>query len=410
MSNETISIRKLLTDCSTREIPTEFATLIERKAKNPFKAKQYVCESFQRKACWSNKEKRLYIDSLLGKMALTTMVIVDIRKCLSYSKNIGDKPSIKYYSNLLSKNYEYISVDGQNRVNAIVSFILNEYTVHTQELIDSADNIHPPLENVYFKDMLPQMRSEILNNRFVNVTFITDKVYQDLSTIFQRLQCGLPLVEQEKRNGMFTPIAKWSRSISNKYSNMFGMILDDKSIMRMGDRELASKIALCLEKDSDLGQADLTSYYEAGIGTDQLDQRYDKTILETDINYLFDSMNKAFRKDQLKYGKPNFWLFCLSLRHFTKLGYVLTKPYQFKLHVDKRITSLTTESKSKMVQDEQRHLRGELTNWKPTGYFHARKNRTHLKSDRQMLLSEFIEHWNILEKTDVFIKGPEAGK
>ena len=401
MSNKTVTIKKFITSYSTKEIPPEIAKFFNKKAVNPIKKRQHVCESFQRKACWDVTDKRLYIDSLYKKMALATIVMADIRECLEHSETVGDKKSVQYYQKLKDQKYTTISIDGQNRTNALVEFILNEFTINTDEFIDSSDNVHPPMNNVFFKDLPPAMKADF-NNLELNLTLVTDKRHQDLTTVFQRLQCGLPLEPQEKRNGIFTPIAGWSRSITKKYSVMFEMLFREPKLLRMKDRELASKMALALEKGGELQQRDLDDYYKLGEGTDDLSEHYDEKLLNSRVEYLFDNLTKSFRENQKSYPIPNFWMFCLSLDYFTNKGYKLKNPYRFKVLLDKRIESLTRQSRAQQAADEEAFNRGDAASFESTAYFHARKNRTHYSADRNSMLAEVLNEWKEVDSDNIF--------
>lgn len=183
-------------------------------------------KSFQRNACWTDKQNTAYITALIKGMAPSAMIVANTRECLKNitvsSAESGDESrrDADYFRGHLDNNLTSISIDGQNRTTAITKFFANQvpiktgtYYLFTGESIDVMPNANT------WKTLPQKLRDYMAQHIQLSVTQYTTATRAQLSEIYINVNAGSPLNHQELRNAQLTDIASMVRTFSTKYKN-----------------------------------------------------------------------------------------------------------------------------------------------------------------------------------------------
>ena len=186
--------------------------------KNFNNKKVYYDKAFQRRVVWTPANINKYFESLTRDWALQCITVADVEACRDHCKEVGELSSCDYFEEVISKGYKYISLDGQNRTKQILRFFSNLVTI-SGEFLD-ADNEPQRIQNTFFKDLESRLQDHLKTGCNVTVQTVEKATKDDLSRIFQALNDGQPLNDQEMRQATKTPVATWVRRQSQKYTAM----------------------------------------------------------------------------------------------------------------------------------------------------------------------------------------------
>lgn len=228
----------------------------------------YYDPAFQRRVVWlAHPHGSRFIESLTkGWGTYSKIVVCDVRRSLKRAAACGDDASVEYFLERLDDGFEFISLDGQNRTKFLEHFLQNKFTI-TGKFLD-ADGKEVELKNKFFKD-LPIRLQDAINGSSVEIITATVASRAELAEIFQNLNSGVALNDQEKRNSIQSPIADWVRGCRQQLKGQLARIVNEKDIPRMGDDELVAKMLMVL-----LGKANGASW---GLGSDEVTAFYKET-------------------------------------------------------------------------------------------------------------------------------------
>lgn len=197
---------------------------------------------------WAKPLMTSYMESVLYGMAVHAIVILDLESCLSHC--VEDSNDWKYFKQWLDKGFKFLAIDGNNRSITIHKF----YEMDNVWLIPrkkySIDVGNGKIEsfavdkstNTYSK--LPKPLRKRFEEATVNVHVVKKATRDEITDLFLRLNSGMPLNAQEKRNAMLTRMAEFVRTLSDKYRNNVGIqVVSPKAIIRLAWDEL---IASCV--------------------------------------------------------------------------------------------------------------------------------------------------------------------
>jgi len=139
---------------------------------------RYDIPDWQREPVWDQLKKQQLIDSILRGWKLP-----------------------KFYFVKTSED-EYEVVDGQQRLQAIYEFFLNELPL--------SNSSSAQFGGVYYKD-LPQRASDAFDDFEIEYDEIEGGTEEELKQFFQRLQAGLPLTSSEKLNAVHSKLRDFCR-------------------------------------------------------------------------------------------------------------------------------------------------------------------------------------------------------
>ncbi len=231
-----------------------------------------IDRSFQRKACWSEKACRSYLFCAHLDRAPYPIVVADVLSGETYSEKEGDEVGAAKYRRLRTgKRYDYISLDGQNRVNAWIRLFNDEIHL-TGTWKDADDNAVQLKASGQLFSQLPIRLQDKLNDTIVSVRIMKNCRYEDLHDIFVNINSGDALNSQEKRNAINSEISEYirQRAENKKTAGMFSQLagMDKTKISRSGDAEWVLKsymIALTEEKYT-INAKTMDNFYLMGKG------------------------------------------------------------------------------------------------------------------------------------------------
>jgi len=273
--------------------------------------KVYYDPRFQRRVVWNTDNTNKYFKSLTRGWTITPIVVLEVDSCIEYSETVGDGPAAEYFEDVKSKGYKYISLDGQNRSKHIED-VYNSKTTVSGNLKDADGKFHD-IKNKFLKDMDQRLIDHITTGCNVSVVVVKEATRDDASDMFQALNDGEPLNDQEKRQAIDTPIADVIRELSKEKKSTSVRILPKARISRMEDDEIYAKMLMVLFKEYrvdgktvaksyGLSKFGINDFYNLGLGF--------SNINDPECPYLLSEIDRA--KEIIK-------LFSAVMLHQTKV-------------------------------------------------------------------------------------------
>lgn len=315
--------------------------------------RQYCSERYQRRfGAWTTKQKCAYISNMFLGRVYTPIIIAPVSQ---RDRNLDD----------LTTNIKFACLDGQHRSHTIAEFINNDFgftgTIKSQKY-----------NNVQFSKMSDTIQRHFLLKCKVGLCKIEEKNI-DLAQVFIDINDGSPLNDQEKRNAINTPIAAWVRRQSDDFRAVFRQI-SGINYERMEDCVLISRIASMvssMKNNSDLsnGREALNVFYQSGVNNPRF--YCDKSLSYISEEFLPNlKIVAADHKSRYNSKMKNRHLFAFMVVH-TKLT-ESNKEHSIRAELlydfcKELIASLDSVSHSKMVEDEEKYGRNNLT---MGDYFH----------------------------------------
>jgi hypothetical protein len=246
---------------------------------------------------WDAARKKGYIQSVYDNRIFTLIVLVSVESCLGYAKIINDKASIDYFTKCKKNGYEFVILDGSNRIGCIEEYLNNEFSI---------------IENKSIKDA---KRTE-LKAKYLPISLVTKATKKQLHEDAINLNSGAAWNAQEKRNAIDVEVANQVRCISiGEYKTYIGGKIDSVNVKRMQDQEL---IANCLNllqfgKFTNSGGLDTLYFLDE---SEIKDETYDKL---KELSSVLFSMFK--NKTKMKF-KKSFYLYLFALiNELSESGY-----------------------------------------------------------------------------------------
>ena len=230
--------------------------------------KIYVDRSFQRKTCWNNATCNDFLLSLNHGRAPYPIVVADIASGLTRSTLELDTIGNDKFQTAKAHGKSYISLDGQNRAEALRRMFANELAISGRFL--DADGRLNTVENKFYRQ-LPLRLQDALRDIEVILCVMKDCLYDELHDIFVKINSGDALNPQEKRNAINTPISSFVRDLSEEgviaemWPSMSGLENGVK-ISRSLDSEYTIKayMATLMHGEEDLHKSKLDRFYSQG--------------------------------------------------------------------------------------------------------------------------------------------------
>jgi hypothetical protein len=230
-------------------------------------------QEFQRPESWGRDDRKKYFKSLLMNRLEGNLVFVDIQLCLLKVYKLAPTDRAGAFLEELSKKYDYIILDGNNRFKFLTALMNDEYQIPrgTYEYViedDISTIVIGPENNVFSK--LPDLIQKVIRNRQVVISEYTQIDYSGLAETFLHVNAGVPLNNQEKRNAMDSPWAIWVRQIRKKIPSLLITIFDSGYIKRLkGDEWIVQSLDFALncssKKIKGIGQKSMNSLYNSDI-------------------------------------------------------------------------------------------------------------------------------------------------
>jgi septum formation topological specificity factor MinE len=214
-----------------------------------------VYRGIQRNYVWGDVSKKGYNTSLIKGTAVGSFVLADIQTCFEKAKMDGNVGDMEFFDGFLKRKFEYISIDGNNRTQ----FILSEYGKHLKNYRDSSDEIR-----------------KVLNNEItINVIKYATKV--ELHQIAIDINSNTSWNKQETRNAILGSVSDYIRGISDMMEPV-SLKIKEINVNRLGDDEMyATFLYYSQISIPNITPGKLTKMYKNNIGLENL-QLFEKVL------------------------------------------------------------------------------------------------------------------------------------
>jgi hypothetical protein len=203
-----------------------------------------VYRGIQRNYVWSNPSKKGYNNSLLKGRAVGTFVLADIQSCYDKARMDGNVSDMEFFDGFLKRNFEYISIDGNNRTQ----FILSEYKEH--------------LKN--YRDTSVEVRKVLNHEIAMNVVKYATKM--DLHQMAIDINANTSWNKQETRNAILGMVSDFIRTISDKMESV-SLKIKKINVKRLADDEMyATFLYYSQHKCNTITSTNLSTMYKSNVG------------------------------------------------------------------------------------------------------------------------------------------------
>lgn len=207
-----------------------------------------VYRGIQRNFVWRKQSIDGYRESLIKKRAVGSFVIADVSTCLDKAKELNNQSDIKFFEGFLDRGYEFISIDGNNRTQ----FIVSEYGKHIQDYRSSSSEIR-----------------SILNHR-VKIDKILYATKRELHETAIDINSQTSWNKQETRNAILGPVSDYIREISDKMEPV-SLRIKEINVNRLGDDEMLATFLYYTQTSSfNITPGKLTKMYNNNIKLENL--------------------------------------------------------------------------------------------------------------------------------------------
>ena len=216
----------------------------------------YLDLGFQSRGRWVKNEKQLYLYNFSQNIAPSKIVVNNNEISLDRINKDKYPTDYEYFYNLYSNGYKYIIIDGNNRDNTLLGFF--DSTDPECLLPGTGKQLYgkPGLTEGYgpdairFKtdssfnelDQYVALQKYLLSRTVSTCEYGATKV-EDLGMIFDAIQRGSPLNDQERRNSwVMYDITKLIRDLSTKYEVILKDVVGKRDLDRRKGDELIAKL------------------------------------------------------------------------------------------------------------------------------------------------------------------------
>jgi len=191
---------------------------------------------FQRPESWTPKEKKKFWLSLLMNRIEGVIVVVDIQAALHRVEQLNPSDrAVGIYKHLLEKGYEFIILDGNNRLKFLLALLSDEWAIPEgkyEYIRDLQDSSTSPFKVTRKKNKfsdLPQAVQTTLRNRCCIISEYTQIGYAGLSDVFTNTNAGVFPNPQEIRNASKSLWSDFVRHLdqSLRTSGLMGKMFTD---------------------------------------------------------------------------------------------------------------------------------------------------------------------------------------
>lgn len=207
-----------------------------------------VYRGIQRNFVWGKASIDGYRESLIKKRAVGSFVIADVSTCLDKAKQLNNQSDIKFFEGFLDRGYEFISIDGNNRTQ----FIVSEYGKYIQDYRSSSSEIR-----------------SILNHR-VKIDKILYATKRELHETAIDINAQTSWNKQETRNAILGPVSDYIRELSEKMEPV-SLRIKEINVNRLGDDEMLATFLYYTQTSSfNIAPGKLTTMYKNNVELENL--------------------------------------------------------------------------------------------------------------------------------------------
>ncbi len=376
--------------------------------------KTYFEPGLQRRVVWEEKLNMVpYISAVIERKIRTAIIVADLNKCLNHAKEIGCDSSIKYFTNLLKRGYQYLSIDGQNRSQAIVKFMDGGYPIQGCTYTNASGMVQPILTNTHYSKLKGALRWYLDDGNCVLLDIIEDMTVAQLHEVYLSTNSGVQHSRMEVLNAEMTHFANRSLKIATANEDMFSKRLKGIKYSRMDDLFYTAQATIIAQnKDNHASIDDVEEYYTGK-----------KEVTKKTFNRVEKVFEKIANILDVHYGESKKGN--TALYNWWALYFTINKLYD--MYGDNFDIASETEFFTSVV-GAMKHLREEAdlkfseatTAWhknnkidsppKKSDYFSWKSGNIKRSQDRNDVIAILLEHLSGLydegKKENFFVNGP----
>jgi len=255
-----------------------------------------VYRGIQRNYVWGDISKKGYNNSLIKGTAVGSFVLADVQTCFEKAKMEGNVGDMEFFDGFLKRKFEYISIDGNNRTQ----FILSEYEKHLKNYRDTSDEVR-----------------KVLNNE-ITINVIKYATKEELHQIAIDINSNTSWNNQEKRNAILSEVSNYVRSISDNMEPV-SLKIKEINVKRLGDDEMyAIFLYYSQHRCNNVSTKNLNTMYKSNVGVENI-SLFEKTLSNWGkiVDYMIE--NKMGRMKSVSHNLF-FFLWEMRFNHNYKLN------------------------------------------------------------------------------------------
>ena len=197
---------------------------------------------FQRPESWTSKERTAFFNSLLMDRIEGVLVVVNIDEALYNLQEVSpDDRAVRLFNALQNQEYEYVILDGHNRLQFLMGLINNRYGIPEgeygyirSEKDTSVSRFKVRRNKNKFSD-LPKVVQDTLLKRRCIISEYTQIGYDGLSEVFINTNSGVFPNRQELRNALNSPWADYVRALRSEIPELLSKMFANFNKRYVGD-------------------------------------------------------------------------------------------------------------------------------------------------------------------------------
>ena len=214
---------------------------------NEIVSKTYVDRSWQRKFVWDIIKQASFMTNFFnGHSTTTSMTLADVKQCLEYCKRTNQTASAEYFQSVLDRGYEFICIDGQNRMITIQKFYADQITLMPGKICVN-DKPYEFIDNhLPYYSTLPFELQRYADSIYIPVSTVTEASLEGMKELFRNANDGMDLNDQEFRTSFHGPVSEYILDLGKKHNRMSSRIKFSKTfgVERRGDEKLLAQMLL----------------------------------------------------------------------------------------------------------------------------------------------------------------------
>ena len=214
---------------------------------NEIVSKTYVDRSWQRKFVWNIIKQASFMTNFYnGHSTTTSMTLADVKQCLEYCKRTNQTASAEYFQSVLDRGYEFICIDGQNRMITIQKFYADQITLMPGKICVN-DKPYEFIDNhLPYYSTLPFELQRYADSIYIPVSTVTEASLEGMKELFRNANDGMDLNDQEFRTSFHGPVSEYILELGKKHNRMSSRIKFSKTfgVERRGDEKLLAQMLL----------------------------------------------------------------------------------------------------------------------------------------------------------------------
>lgn len=199
----------------------------------------YLDLAFQSTERWSKQAMLAYLNSVFSGFTPNPIILASVADCMQYCEEMLGKDSddYKYFADLHSRGFKWISVDGNNRTRTLMRFFNNVLHLSSNRSYRMSGMTIPeymtftPSNTTNFKGV-PDKLKEHIKGIEVPVFVVKSATRQELHDMFIAVNNGVSLNPQEKRNAIVCKVADEIRKLGDKYKKTLRLYFSDPNCQR----------------------------------------------------------------------------------------------------------------------------------------------------------------------------------